>query len=78
MRFCQLQKFGALLDPYLVWMLEVVDELLGGGVAIFRIALQSAVKDLLQLGGDGRIGDARRKGMIQQPVVHGGHRRWGR
>ena len=64
--------FGAVGDSDLVLVLQVVGELAGAGVAVFWIALEGAVEDLLQLRRDGWLERAGRRGIVEQAVVHDG------
>ena len=70
--FLPVPQLNSIFHANLIWVLQIADELLRGGIAILGITLQSAVNDLLQLRRDGRVGDAWRKRMVQQAVIHGG------
>jgi len=64
--------FGAAGNADLVLVLEVVCELAGAGVAVFWIAFEGAVEDLLKLRCDGWLERHRWRGIVEQAVVHDG------
>jgi hypothetical protein len=57
LRFCQSRSSGRSSTPTWSWVFQVALELTRVGVAVFRVPLQRAVKNLLQLRRDRWVGD---------------------
>src|ERR1700723_141167 len=67
-------QFGTLRNPYFVGVLEVQGHFMGGGIAVFGVALDCAIDDFLQFGRNRRVQFAGRHRVVQQSVIHDGER----